>query len=139
MIQLYLLLTINIILLILIPFVIFIGFSYLDVVFKDRGKIAKKFIDANDGFFRLLFIFAFSVEQALLILAVYAFEYDINMLKLIISFFAVIVIATASLQAFLVETKMKYEKERRGLARRADSYIKSILREAEEKEFLKEE
>ncbi len=74
-------------------------------------KPTREFIKKNEGVFSIFFIVLFALEQALLILLTDYFKDNAGFLRLIISIFALVVMTTASLQKFVLETKRRYEKE----------------------------
>lgn len=80
---------------------------------SDSGLIAptREFIKKNEGIFSIFFIVLFAAEQALLIFLTDYFKDNAGYLRLIISLFALVVMTTASLQKFVLETKRRYEKE----------------------------
>jgi len=71
----------------------------------------REFIKKNEGVFSIFFIILFALEQTLLILLTDYFKNNTGFLRLIISIFALVVMTTASLQKFILETKRRYEKE----------------------------
>ena len=61
----------------------------------------------------MFFIVLFATEQTLLIGLTTYYKDEANLLRLIISIFALVVMTTASLQKFVLETKRRYENETR--------------------------
>ncbi|MBI2508303.1 hypothetical protein HYV89_05115 [Candidatus Woesearchaeota archaeon] len=82
----------------------------LDFIDKRTNK-TRDFIKTNEGFFSVLFIISFAFEQAILIGLTTYFKEDTTKLRLIIGIFALVVMTTASLQKFILETKRRYENE----------------------------
>jgi hypothetical protein len=120
------LIILNAILLLTITTIICFIYMYKIVrVTRFRIYLVRKLIDENDGIFSLLFIFLFAIEQVILILLIYIFN-NPSMLKLIVSIFALVVITTASLQKFILETKRRYEKEKYDIALKAKGTISKL-------------
>ena len=108
-------------------FIFYIRLSNFLKNLNNNIEICRKFIIKNDSFFSILFIVLFGLEQVALIIFVFVYNEHINILKLIISIFALVVITTASLQKSLLDTKRKHEKEQYESAVEAKKYIKKIV------------
>ncbi|MBI2667775.1 hypothetical protein HYX17_03310 [Candidatus Woesearchaeota archaeon] len=78
-----------------------------------RIEIIRDFIKENEGFFSIFFIFLFATEQVILIILISKFGYNLNFLRVLISIFALVVVTTASLQKFILETKRRYDNQER--------------------------
>lgn len=76
-----------------------------------RANKTRYFIRNNEGFFSIFFIILFAVEQIVLIGLTTYFKDEAGLLRLIISIFALLVITTASLQKFVIETKRRYDNQ----------------------------
>ena len=112
MIDLLMLIVLNLTLFLIIIFILFCNF--LPIIFRCLEKaimVTREFIKHNEGFFSILFILLFALEQVILIGLTTYFREEANLLRLIISIFALVVITTASLQKFILETKRRYENE----------------------------
>ena len=70
------------------------------------------FIDRNDGLFNLVFIGIFAVEQAVLLVLIFEYGPNVEVLGLIVSIFALVVVTTASIQKVILDIKRKYEQRR---------------------------
>lgn len=70
-------------------------------------KLLSKFIINNTGFFTILFLIIFFLEQTILVILVYIFDVPVKA-QLLISLFALIVVTTATFQKFIWE--YKYQK-----------------------------
>ena len=106
MIDLLMLIVLNLTLFLIIIFILFCNF--LPIIFRCLEKtiiITRGFVKHNEGFFSILFILLFALEQVILIGLTTYFREEANLLRLIISIFALVVITTASLQKFILETK----------------------------------
>lgn len=99
----------------------------------------RKFVDKNEGFFNVLFLLLFALEQVLLIGFTTYFNEDTTWLRLIISIFALVVITTAALQRFVLETKRRYEKERYHTAKRAKDLFLKVKKELNGNDNLEKE
>ena len=97
------------------------------MTFLDKFNLnLRTFIKRQEGFFSIGFITLFGVEQIFLILWVYIYKDNPDILRLIVSFFSLVVLTTASLQKFLLDTKRRYEKEERDIAKRAKGALKRL-------------
>ena len=76
----------------------------------------KAFLRQHESFFSIGFIVLFTSEQAILIILI-SFVDDKTILGLIIGLFSLVVISTASFQKFVLETKRKYDNQKRTNAR----------------------
>jgi len=70
------------------------------------------FIHRNESFFTILFLFLFSIQQFILIILFFYFKTNLNLLQIIISIFALIVVTTASLQKIILDVKLRYFREK---------------------------
>ena len=129
MLKLSFLITVDIILLTMI----LINFNLLLNFLEKIINCCRDFIKRNDGFFSIFFIILFSLEQAILIILIYVFSQNLSILKFIVSIFSLVVITTASLQKFLLETKRRYEKEQTEVAKKAEEFIIKVLNRLKEK------
>lgn len=116
---------IDIILIILLT--IFIWSSLLDFI-DIRTEKTRDFIKKNEGFFSVFFIILFATEQAFLIGLTTYFKDQASLLRLIISIFALVVITTASLQKFLLETKRRYDNETKESIKESNKIITNLRR-----------
>lgn len=99
--------------------IIFIVFSIFLIIvlpknlnYLDKNlDLCKEFIKKHNSFFKLSFILLFAIEQLILIVLIYSFKESVDLLELIVNFFALIVITTAILQEFILDIKMKYLNE----------------------------
>ena len=122
--ELILLVSLNILFLILnYLLIIFIKMPNFIRFLDKRFGLCKKFILTHETPFTVAFIFLFASEQLLLVLYIFLFKENIEFLKLVVSLFSIIVIATASLQATILQTKIRYNKDLENLGRRIISYI----------------
>ncbi len=96
---------------ILLLIILFFALPSILPFINKRTRLLREFIMENDGFFTLAFIFLFAGEQVALLIFITFFEFTLTQLKFVIGIFALVVIVTASLQIFIVETKRKYERE----------------------------
>ena len=117
------LLILDIILLLVIILLFFLFLKQILEFVNVRIQCLRKFVLENDGFFSIFFIALFAAEQVLLIWLIYKFNNNPSILTLIVSIFALVVITTASLQKFLLETKRKYEKETKDSLQRSTKII----------------
>lgn len=101
----------------------------LDFINDQIIEPCRKFADKNEGFFSVLFIIVFALEQALLIWFTTYFNENTTWLRLIISIFALVVITTAALQRFVLETKRRYENERYYTIKRAKDLFLKVKKE----------
>lgn len=90
---------------------------------NETGSIIRWFLFKNSGFFKIFFILIFFFEQ-------FIFIYILNMFfnisigaSAFIGIFALIVITTATFQAFIWEQKFKYSEEMRNSAESAEDVI----------------
>lgn len=93
-----------------------------------RIELIRDLIEKNEGFFTILFIGIFALEQIALILLINYYKESLDVLRLIVGLFAVLVISTATLQKFLIDTKRRYEKDRDITARRARDLLLRLRR-----------
>tara|TARA_Y100000034_G_scaffold44750_1_gene55000 strand:- start:3624 stop:4007 length:384 start_codon:yes stop_codon:yes gene_type:complete len=70
------------------------------------------FIHKNESFFTILFLFFFFIQQFILVILVFYFKTNLNLLQVIISIFALIVITTASLQKIILDVRIRYFREK---------------------------
>ncbi len=97
----------------------------LDIV-DIRIERCRKFIDKNEGVFSILFIILFATEQVLLIILISLFKESIDIIKIIVSIFSLVVVTTATLQKLILEIKRRYDKERIIAARKAKKIIQKL-------------
>lgn len=69
------------------------------------------FIFKNDSFFSIIFLLIFFIEQLILIILVFYFKVNIELLQLIISVFALIVVTTSSFQKLILDIRVRHFKE----------------------------
>lgn len=126
MIDSLILIGINFILSLIILCVLFCTFwpSFLKCLQKGI-IVTREFIKINEGFFSILFILLFALEQVVLIGLTTYFREEAGLLRLIISIFALVVITTASLQKFILETKRRYENETKRSIKKSNAIIES--------------
>lgn len=100
-----------ILLLALVFFFLLISLVFLKEILAFINSISyhlRDFTHNNSGFFTVLFMFIFFVEQFLLMLVTY-FVSDISTEgQLLIGIFALIVLSTAGLEKFILEKKYQY-------------------------------
>ena len=97
---------------IFLSLILFILLPYIKKPVYERVKIIRRGIDKNEGFFSIFFVCLFTLEQMLLLYLIHKFGEKIDMLKLFVSFFALVVVATASFQKTILEIKRRYDKEK---------------------------
>lgn len=100
-----LILILSVISVILIFLIIFLGCRELLGLISGICSNCRKFVIENSGFFTILFLVIFFLEQALLIILIFSFFSVPYRLQIIISIFALIVVTTATLQKFVWEYK----------------------------------
>lgn len=106
--------------------IIFWG-EFLDFINK-RTDRTRDFIKKNEGFFSVTFIILFAIEQAILIWLTTYFKENTTKLRLIISIFALVVMTTASLQKFVLETKRRYDNETKQSLKESNKIITKLRR-----------
>ena len=92
-----------------------------------RLNLCRRFIADHEAPFNIGFILLFTLEQGLLVIYVFLFRDNLDHLEIIINLFALMVIATASLQAIILQTRLKYEKERHNFARKTVSFLQKAF------------
>src|SRR3989338_8670218 len=96
---------------VLVLFMLLVSLIFLKdiLAFIDsRGSSLRNFTHRHSGFFTVLFMFIFFIEQFLLMVVTYFF-FDISAeAQLLIGIFALIVLTTATLEKFILEKKYKY-------------------------------
>ncbi|MBU2633606.1 MAG: hypothetical protein KJ674_00005 [Nanoarchaeota archaeon] len=115
--------------------VLFIRLPTLLLFLNKRFELCRKFILKNETPFNVGFIMLFTVEQGLLIISIFISE-NINILKVTISLFSLIVIFTASLQATILQTRLRYEKERTSFVKRWIQITKELSERVKKKKDL---
>tara|TARA_Y100000310_G_C19958527_1_gene480143 strand:- start:48 stop:491 length:444 start_codon:yes stop_codon:yes gene_type:complete len=100
--------TFLIIIFVILLVIFFISLKESLTVLDKNFKLLRKFISENSGFFTLLFVFIFFVEQITLIFLIYYFFNVSSSFQVLISVFALIVVTTATLQKFILEKKYEY-------------------------------
>lgn len=133
MLQLLVLIGINIL---LILFILLIKLPKILDIIDIRIERCRRFIDKNEGFFSILFIVLFTTEQVLLIILIFLFKENIDIIKIIVSIFSLVVITTATLQKLILEIKRKYDKERITAARKAKRIIQKLIATRKEKNII---
>ncbi len=128
------LITIDIILILLNLVIIFIFLPLFLNILSNRIDKIRRFVDKNDGFFCLFFLSLFTIEQIILIFCT-SFLNDPNILKFVISFFALVVITTASIQKFVFDKKVEYERKRTYTAKRATETLQELIKRLIEKKI----
>lgn len=83
-----------------------LGSSFL-ISYAFPLKRTKKFILKHNGFFRILFVFAFFIEQIILLYIIYIFSVHPKA-QLYIGILALTVFTTATLQKFIWEYKYQH-------------------------------
>lgn len=96
-----------------------------------NAELIRKFIKTHEGFFSIAFLIVFGIEQSILIILTFVFDKEVNMLKITISLFALIVVFTSSLQKFILDTKRRYDKEKDDVAKKAKDIISSLINRIE--------
>jgi len=124
-VSIWILLDILLLLIVLLVFIL-IKLPNILIILNDRIKKTRKFIIENEGFFSIFFIGLFAIEQAILIIFTQIFDYNLEILKIIISIFALVVIGTSYLQKLILETKRKYEKETKSSLQKSTEMIESL-------------
>lgn len=109
---LWLVLDISLFLLIILM-LLFIRLSTIVSFLDKRVEIMREFLKKNEGFFSIFFLLIFAIEQIILIIFISKFGYNLDFLRGLISIFALVVVTTASLQKFVLETKRRYDNEER--------------------------
>jgi hypothetical protein len=134
------LISIDIILIMINIILIFIFLPTILKILNERIKWLRAFIEKNEGFFSLSFICLFGLEQAILILFI-SFSKNLDLLKFIVSFFALVVITTATIQKFIFDKKREYERKTKNYTKNSkeiiieqSGFIKDILKELKKKE-----
>lgn len=118
----------------LLLFFIFLFLLFEDILIfiNKKCNFLRYFIEKNDGLFTILFLLLFSVEQIILIFLIYINGDKINILKLIISIFALVVVVTASLQKFILEKKREYDKKIQVYGKKAIKTITNLINKLKE-------
>ncbi len=80
--------------------------------FNRTSEIYRWFFTQNSGFFKVLFILIFFLEQVAFIIILDMFFNITKKATTFIGIFALIVITTATLQAFIWEQKFRYSEEK---------------------------
>lgn len=93
----------------------------------------RRFIYSNDNFFTVFFLFVFFLQQLLLVMLVYYYRKDIDILQLLISLFALIVVTTSSLQKVILDVRIRHFKEQRDSVYKAFTYVDRLLKELKTK------
>jgi len=75
----------------------------------------RNFIGKNHGFFTIIFMSLFFIEQVILLVCVYYFLKVSSQAQFLISIFALVVITTATLEKFILEKRYEYLKKRVGI------------------------
>ena len=75
----------------------------------------RTFIGKNQGFFTMIFMSLFFIEQVILLICVYYFLKVSSQAQFLISIFALVVITTATLEKFILEKRYEYLKKRVGI------------------------
>lgn len=71
----------------------------------------RKIISDNSGFFKIVFLFLFFIEQTAFIIYLNISFVVSNAISVTLAVFALIVVTTASLQAFVWENKYQYARQ----------------------------
>jgi len=106
-----LILILSSVILILVYLIFILGYDELSNLISRLSDCFRKFIVSNTGFFTILFLVIFFLEQALLILFVFYFFEASSKLQILISIFALIVVTTATLQKFIWEYKFQHRSK----------------------------
>ncbi len=91
---------------------IFIPFLFLKEVlfcFGTKCNLLREFISKNNGFFTILFVFIFFIQQLLLTIISYLLKVD-SKTQILIGVFALIILTTATIEKFILEKKFQYQK-----------------------------
>lgn len=124
---------------IILAYLIFIlCYKELVTLITEMGNCCRKFIIENTGFFTILFLSIFFLEQVLLIIVVFYFFEVPPTLQIVISIFALIVVTTATLQKFVWEYKFQQRsKDIHVYAQKNRELIEDVHELIDENEGLK--
>ena len=116
-----------ILLLILFSFIIYLRLPKILPSMNERLILCRKFVVEHEAPFNVGFLLLFALEQGILTFYLFLFRDSSVHLTLIVNLFTLIVIATASVQAILLQTMLKYERKRYDFVKRTSLVLKEII------------
>lgn len=105
------LIILNAILLLIIIFILIFFYKNILIYIDGVCEYLRNFILKNNSFFTILFLLLFFIEQMILLGLIFYYKEKIDIIRIIVSGFALIVITTATLQKIILEVRVTHFKE----------------------------